>query len=114
MRIPTTGVECRTSSMSHSARFRKRRPAFAALETEEIGLLLDLPLDAADRIEEDADLQVLGRPGNRLYRLTFGTLIDTPIAEAAVRRALQYAIDVDSIIAGPLEGAWRSAPRSGA
>ncbi len=75
----------------------------AALETEEIGLLLDLPLDAADRIEEDADLQVLGRPGNRLYRLTFGTLIDTPIA-AAVRRALQYAIDVDSIIAGPLEG----------
>jgi peptide/nickel transport system substrate-binding protein len=76
----------------------------AALQTEEIGLLLDLPLDAADRIEEDSALQVLGRPGNRLYRLTFGTLIDTPIADPAVRRALQYAIDVDSIIAGPLEG----------
>lgn len=76
----------------------------AALQTEEVGLLLDLPLDAADRIEDDSDLQVLGRPGNRLYRLTFGTLIDTPIADAAVRKALQYAIDVDSIIAGPLEG----------
>lgn len=76
----------------------------AALQTKEIGLLLDLPLDAADRIEEDADLQVMGRPGNRLYRLTFGTLTDTPIADPAVRRALQYAIDVDSIIAGPLQG----------
>ena len=76
----------------------------AALETGEIGLLLDLPLDAADRIEANPDLQVLGRAGNRLYGLTLSTLSDTPLVEPEVRQAIKYAIDVQEIIDGPLQG----------
>ena len=76
----------------------------AALETGEIGLLLDLPLDAADRIEANPDLQVIGRPGNRLYGLTLSTLSDTPLVEPEVRQAIKYAIDIQEIIDGPLQG----------
>lgn len=76
----------------------------AALETGEIGLLLDLPLDAVDRIEANPDLQVIGREGNRLYGLTLSTLSDTPLVEPEVRQALKYAIDIQEIIDGPLQG----------
>ncbi len=76
----------------------------AALETGEIGLLLDLPLDAASRIEDNSDLQVIGRPGNRLYGLTMSTLSDSPLVQPEVRQALKYAIDIQEIIDGPLQG----------
>lgn len=76
----------------------------AALEAGEIGLLLDLPLDAAERIEADPNLQVIGRAGNRLYRLTLSTLSDTPLVEPEVRAAIKYAIDIQEIIDGPLQG----------
>lgn len=76
----------------------------AALETGEIGLLLDLPLDAANRIEANPDLQVIGRPGTRLYSLTLSTLSDTPLVNPEVRQAIKYAIDIQEIIDGPLQG----------
>ena len=76
----------------------------AALETGEIGLLLDMPLDAADRIESSPDLQVIGRPGSRMYSLTMSAISDSPMAEPAVRAAVKYALDVEAIIAGPLQG----------
>lgn len=76
----------------------------AALETGEIGLLLDMPLDAADRIESSPDLQVIGRPGSRMYSLTMSAISDSPMAEPAVRAAIKYALDVEAIIAGPLQG----------
>lgn len=76
----------------------------AALEAGEVDFIIDVPLDAVDRIEGNPDLQLFSRPSNRMFYLTFSTLTDTPLQDPAVRRALQYAIDVDAIIEGLFGG----------
>jgi peptide/nickel transport system substrate-binding protein len=83
----------------------------AALETGEIDLMIDVPLDAAERIERDSNLRLFSRPSMRLFSLRFSEVNDTPLRKAKVRQALLYAINVDAIIKGLFNG--RGAPLRG-
>ncbi len=76
----------------------------AALEAGEVDFIIDVPLDALNRVEGNADLQLFSRPSNRIFYMTYSTLSDTPLQDPAVRRALWHAIDVDAIIEGLFDG----------
>jgi peptide/nickel transport system substrate-binding protein len=76
----------------------------AALETGEIDLMLDLPLDAVARVNQNPSLQVLSRPSLRLFSLRFSEITDTPLRKPRVRQALLSAIDVNALIKGLFDG----------
>jgi peptide/nickel transport system substrate-binding protein len=76
----------------------------AALEAGEVDFIIDVPLDAVERVENNTDLQLFSRPSNRMFYLTGSTLSDSPIKNPAVRRALWYAVDVDALIQGLFKG----------
>jgi peptide/nickel transport system substrate-binding protein len=79
----------------------------AALEAGEVDLIIDVPLDAIERIERNTNLQLLSRPSNRLFNLTMSTLTDTPLKKAEVRQAMRYAVDVPALITGLFKGRAR-------
>jgi peptide/nickel transport system substrate-binding protein len=67
----------------------------AALEAGELGLALNVPLSAADRIEANPDLLLYSVPGLRLYAVYFESRNEKakPLEDVRVRLALNYAID---------------------
>ncbi len=79
----------------------------AALEAGEVELIIDVPLDAIERIERNTNLQLFSRPSNRLFNLTMSTLTDTPLKKAQVRQAMRYAVDVPALIRGLFKGRAR-------
>ncbi|MCC6180087.1 MAG: hypothetical protein IT305_32635 [Chloroflexi bacterium] len=79
----------------------------AALEAGEVDLIIDVPLDAIERIERNNSLQMFSRPSNRMFSLTMSTLTDTPLKKAEVRRAMKYAVDVPALIRGLFKGRAR-------
>jgi peptide/nickel transport system substrate-binding protein len=76
----------------------------AALETGEVDFTIDVPLDAAERIDRNANLQLFSRPSNRIFYLVPSTLTDTPLKNAQVRKALWYAVDADGLIRSLFKG----------
>lgn len=76
----------------------------AAIQSGQIGFMYDVPVGSLDSIKKDSALTVADRPSNRLYSLTLSSVSDTPLKDPAVRRALQYGIDVPSIIKNQLGG----------
>lgn len=83
----------------------------AALERGEIDFMIDVPLDAVERIERSTDLQLHSKPSNRLFYLVTSTLTDTPLKNPKVRQALWYAVDVDGLIKALFKG--RATPLAG-
>ncbi len=79
----------------------------AALEAGEVDLIIDVPLDAVERIERNNGLQLFSRPSNRMFNLTLSTLTDTPFKKAGVRQAMKYAVDVPAIMKGLFKGRAR-------
>jgi len=73
----------------------------AALEAGDVDLIVDVPLDAVERLESTAGLNVAAVPGLRMYNLTLSTLpnlTDSPLTDPKVRKAIGYALDVDTIV----------------
>lgn len=83
----------------------------AALEAGEIDFIIDVPLDAVERIQRNPDLQLFSRPSNRLFYLVPSVLTDTPLKNAKVRQALWHAVDVNGLIQGLFKG--RAKPLAG-
>jgi peptide/nickel transport system substrate-binding protein len=79
----------------------------AALEAGEVDLIIDVPLDAIERVERNSALQMFSRPSNRTFNLTMSTLTDTPLKKAEVRQAMRHAIDVPALIRGLFKGRAR-------
>jgi peptide/nickel transport system substrate-binding protein len=76
----------------------------AALETGEVDFIIDVPLDAVERIERNTNLQLFSRSSNRVFYLVPSLLTDTPLKNPKVRQALWYAIDSQSIIRSLFKG----------
>ena len=83
----------------------------AALEAGEVDFLIDVPLDAVERVESNPDLQLFSRPSNRIYYLTTSILSDTPLKDPKVRQALWYAVDVNALTQALFKG--RATPLAG-
>lgn len=75
-----------------------------ALQSGEVDLVPDLPRGSVSQVKNAGDLQVVQRPSNRIWSLGINTVADTPLKNKKVRVALQYALDVDKLIAGPMNG----------
>lgn len=76
----------------------------AALQSGQIDFMSDVPVGSIKTVEGSADLNFVTRPSTRIFSLGLSTLTDTPIADPAVRRALQHAIDVEALIENQLGG----------
>jgi peptide/nickel transport system substrate-binding protein len=76
----------------------------AALEAGDVDFIIDVPLDSVDRVEGNPELQLFMRPSSRFFYMVPSTLSDTPLKDAKVRQALQYAVDVDALIKGLFNG----------
>ena len=73
----------------------------AAIQTGEIDISPRLTTEDAQGLLGAPDVQIIRYPVNRVYYLAFNNVttgVGTPIEDPAVRRALQYAVDVDGII----------------
>jgi peptide/nickel transport system substrate-binding protein len=79
----------------------------AALQAGDIDLSIDVPLDALERVSGDPNLATHAIRGMRIFRLTTAAKWEGPLQNKKVRQALQYAVDVDSIIRTLLKGRAR-------
>ncbi len=71
----------------------------AALVNGEIDLATSITPASRDRIENNADLNLISSPGLRQFVTFFEMRFDHPVAAATVRRALNYAVDKQALIA---------------
>jgi peptide/nickel transport system substrate-binding protein len=76
----------------------------AALQSGQVNFIYDVEIGSVSTLQGDKSLKVVTRPSNRLYYMTLSGLTDTPLKDPAVRRALQSAVDVKSIIDNQLGG----------
>jgi len=75
----------------------------ALLETGEVDLIQSVPPALVDRVKQSAKAHV--EAVQSLRRIYFQmNLSDGPLSDVRVRRAINYAVDVDSIIAGLFKG----------
>lgn len=79
----------------------------AALQAGDIDLAISIPLDAWDRVRGDQNLATHSILGMRVFGLMLAQKWEGPLQDKKVRRALQYAIDVDAIIRNVLRGRAR-------
>lgn len=70
----------------------------AALEAGDVDFIIDVPLDAVERLEAQPETALFSRPSNRMFYVTLSTIRDTPLRDPKVRKAMWYAIDVQGII----------------
>jgi len=73
----------------------------AALQTDEIDIANQLNYEQAQQLEGGAGMEVLSYPLDRVFYVTFNNLtsgVGEPTEDPRVRRAMNYAVDVESII----------------
>ena len=70
----------------------------AALESGELDLITNLPVEAMERIEESPDFELIAVAGHRFYMLGLKHTEPFPTADYNVRKAMYMAIDIDEII----------------
>jgi peptide/nickel transport system substrate-binding protein len=75
----------------------------AALLSGEVHIIQAVPVDLLARLEADDRVQVATAEGTRSYQIEFNTT-RAPFDDARVRRAVNLAIDWDSILAGVYQG----------
>ena len=71
----------------------------AALEAGEVDLITDVVPGARSRIIGNPNLELVSRPGLRKFATFFEMRYDHPVADARVRRALNYAVDKSALVA---------------
>ncbi len=73
----------------------------AAIQQDEVDIVTRLSAEEAESLKSSAGVNVIQYQVPRIYYIAFDNLssgIDTPIADAKVRQAMNYAVDVDGII----------------
>lgn len=87
-------------------------PRVAALQAGEVQLITNLSNAASSRIKGDSKLDLVSRPGLRMFGSFFDMQIDHPVKNKLVRQAMNYAIDKDALIklyggdATVMQGQW--------
>lgn len=76
----------------------------AALKAGEIDIATSLTADIADQLKGQADVQVVSSPWIRTFYISIDAMQDGPLAKKEVRQALNYGIDVKTIIDTVLGG----------
>ncbi len=76
----------------------------AALEAGEIELISNVPFSQIDRLKNNPDIEVVIKPTIRVIFTGFNMTYDGPLQDKRVRQALNYAVDVDSIIKSIFKG----------
>lgn len=77
---------------------------FSSLAAGEADLVVNVPSSLVASIQSNEDLRLETVAGARVIFVGINTLLDTPLQDPLVRQALNYAVDVDAIIAGILGG----------
>jgi peptide/nickel transport system substrate-binding protein len=83
--------------------------SLAALQSGELDLVTNLTPDAGQQLGNSGDLKVVQSPGIRTYFISLDTS-GGPLAKKAVRQALNYAVDVPTLIKSVLDGAAQQTP----
>lgn len=68
------------------------------LQAGEVDIVSALSTDAAAQLEGNPDTSVHSVPGIRTYSVNLDTISDGPLADRSVRQALNYAVDVPSLV----------------
>lgn len=77
---------------------------FAALSSGEADLIVNVPPSLLQQIDDLPQARLIDVASGRVIFIGINTLEDTPLQDPRVRRALNYAVDVDAIIEGVLAG----------
>jgi peptide/nickel transport system substrate-binding protein len=81
----------------------------AALRVGEVDIVQAVPLDLIDVLRESPGLQIMTAPGTRPLWIDLN-VEDSRFSDARTRRALNYAIDIDALIAGVFDGRAMALP----
>jgi peptide/nickel transport system substrate-binding protein len=76
----------------------------AAVQSGQVDLVAGVSVGAVDAIKNSPDTTLVTRPGNRVYGLMFNQKTTTALKDAAVRKALWSAVDVQALINDQLGG----------
>lgn len=76
----------------------------AALQTGEADLITNVLMEEIPSIQKRKDLKIIVSPSLRVFFVQFNLIPDTPLRDKRVRLAMNYAVDVDSIIKNVLQG----------
>jgi peptide/nickel transport system substrate-binding protein len=71
----------------------------AALQTGEVHLITNVSPGQSRTIREDEALELVSIPGVRIFVAYMDSRLDHPVANPTVRRALNYAVDKEGLIA---------------
>ena len=77
---------------------------FAALSTGEIDLMMGVPLEMLEVVQDDPDLVMIGRPSRRPIFLGMSSDPALPTSDVRVRKAMYMAINEEEIIEVILRG----------
>ena len=84
----------------------------AAIQTGEVDMVTRLSAEEAMSLEGADNVEVISYPVTRIYYIAFNNLttgLDQPTLDPKVRQAMNYAVDVDSIIDALFEGHAKAA-----
>lgn len=84
--------------------------ALAALQSGEVDIVTGVTKDAANQMVSASDITVKNTPGIRTYVVNLDTIKSGPLSKTEVRQALNYAVDVPTLIASVMGGAAVQAP----
>jgi len=76
----------------------------AAVKTGEIDVAANLTADVANQLKGQSEIEVVSAPWIRTFYFVIDTTKDTPLAKKEVRQALNYALDVNTVIDTVLGG----------
>lgn len=79
----------------------------AAIQTGEVDIVTRLSAEEAQSLEGIDNIQVVSYPLTRIFYIAFNNLstgLDQPTMDARVRKAMNYAVDIDAIIDAIFEG----------
>ena len=76
----------------------------AQAQTGEADIVAQIPAEAVPLLERSGRVNIVEAPGPRAYFITLNTRLDTPLRDQRVRQALNYAVNVEEIIAFIYDG----------
>jgi peptide/nickel transport system substrate-binding protein len=76
----------------------------AALESGDVDLITNVPADNVEEVKSSGRSRVESVPSARIASIWFNTLDSAPLKKPEVRVALNYAVDVDTIIKQVMSG----------
>jgi peptide/nickel transport system substrate-binding protein len=84
--------------------------SLAALQSGQVDIVTGITKDAANQLKGSSDTKVKSTPGIRTYCVHLDTITSGPLAKAEVRQALNYAVDVPTLIKTVMGGAAVQTP----